>query len=137
MWASEQVTPRWRLSAGFHAIDEHFELRPDSNDAAGLIAQRGRDPRSSWRFRSSLDLPSNGELDVTARHVSALATPAVPSYSAIDIRYGWKPRAGMEISVIGLNLLGSGHGEFADVATRTEIGRGFFVKFVSRFGRRS
>ncbi len=137
MWASHQATRSWRLSAGFRGLSEHFELKAGSNDRAGLAAQEGRDPKRSWRFRSSLDLPYQGELDLTARRVSALATPAVPAYSAVDLRYGWKPRPGMELSLEGSNLLGKGHGEFTDVSTRTQVGRGVFVKFVRHFGRGS
>lgn len=135
MWASYQPMRNWRLSAGFNGITEEFELEPGSNDFAGLIAQNGRDPRRSWRLRSSLDLPWRSELDVIARRVSRRTNPDVPAYSAVDIRYGWKPRPGMEISVTGQNLLGDGHGEFTNIATRTEIGRGVYVSFVNRFDR--
>ena len=55
-WASYQASDRWRLSAGFDALTEHFELKPGSNDVANLAAQKGRDPKRSWRLRSSLDL---------------------------------------------------------------------------------
>ena len=137
MWGSYQVAPSWRLSAGFNGITEHFELRPGSNDTGGLAGQQGRDPRRSWRLRSSFDLPRQGEFDLTARRVSARSNPAVPAYSAVDLRYGWKPHPGMELSVTGLNLLGNGHGELTDVSTRSEIGRGVFIRLVSRFSRGS
>jgi iron complex outermembrane receptor protein len=133
-WASFQATRRWRLSGGFNGLKEHLELKPGSNDTADLIAQQGRDPRRSWRFRSSVDLPWRGEFDVVARRVSERWNPAVPAYSALDIRYGWTPRRGTEISITGQNLSAKGHGEFTDVSTRTEIGRGVFVNLVSRFG---
>ncbi|HEV8660129.1 MAG TPA: TonB-dependent receptor [Thermoanaerobaculia bacterium] len=136
-WGSYQAASKWRLSAGFFGLREHFELKPGSNDTAGLAGLRGRDPRRSWRLRSSLELPWQSEFDVTARHASARSNPTVPAYSAVDLRYGWKPYRGMEVSVTGLNVLGKGHGEFTDIATRTEIGRGIFIKFVSRFGRGS
>jgi iron complex outermembrane receptor protein len=136
-WGSYQATRAWRLSAGGYVLREDLELKPGSNDSAAPAAQMGRDAKRSWRLRSSLDLPGHGELDVTARHVSALTNPAVPAYSAVDVRYGWRPRPGTEIALTGTNLAGGGHGEFADVTTRTEIGRTFFVSFVRRFGGRS
>jgi iron complex outermembrane receptor protein len=135
MWASYQATRHWRLSGGFNGLAMRLELEPGSNDTAGLAAQKGRDPKRSWRLRSSLDLPGNGELDVVARRVSERSRPAVPAYSAIDIRYGWRPRRGIELSVTGQNLFDEGHGEFSDVSTRTEIGRGVFVNLVTRFDR--
>lgn len=133
MWGSYRPTRKWRLNAGFTAFSAEFQLEPWSNDAAGLRAQQGRDPRRSWRLRSSHDLSSQSELDVTARHVSSSANPDVPAYSAVDVRYGWKPRPGWELSITGTNLVGSGHGEFTAISTRTEIERGVFIKIARRF----
>ncbi|MGH9423348.1 MAG: TonB-dependent receptor plug domain-containing protein, partial [Thermoanaerobaculia bacterium] len=135
MWSSYQASPRWRLSAGFDGLTEHFELRPGSNDVASLAAQPGHDAKRSWRLRSSLDLPRRCEFDITARRVSALMDPTVPAYSAVDVRFGLKLRRGTEISITGRNLFDGGHGEFADIATRTQIGRSVFLSYVSRFGR--
>jgi iron complex outermembrane receptor protein len=135
VWASYQATNRWRLSGGFNGLVEHLELKPGSNDTPGLAAQQGRDPKRSWRLRSSLDLSGQGEFDVIARRVSERSHPDVPAYSAIDVRYGWRPRRRIELSVTGQNLFGKGHGEFTDISTRTQIGRGVFVNLVSSFGR--
>ena len=136
-WASYQATHRWRLSGGLNVLTEDLSLEPGSNDLVGLRAQQGRDPKRSWRLRSSLDLPGDSEIDVVARHVSERSDPTVPAYSAIDVRYGWRSRSGIEISVTGQNLLGNGHGELTDVTTRTELGRAVFIKLVSRFGGRA
>jgi iron complex outermembrane receptor protein len=137
MWLSYQATHRWRLSGGFNGLVEHLELKPGSNDTPDLAAQQGRDPKRSWRLHSSVDLPWHGAFDVIARRVSERSDPAIPAYSAVDIRYGWTPRRGFELSMTGQNLFGKSHGEFTDISTRTEIGRGVFVNLVSRFGRGS
>jgi iron complex outermembrane receptor protein len=84
-------------------------------------------------LRSSLDLPHQTELDITARHVARLGSPRVPSYTAVDARLAWRPREGLEWSIAGQNLFGSGHGEFTDRTTRTQFGRAVFVELVSRF----
>jgi iron complex outermembrane receptor protein len=65
--------------------------------------------------------------------VGALAQPAVPSYTALDLRLGWKLRPNVDLSIAGQNLLGSGHGEFTDITTRTDIKRAGFVKLVFRY----
>jgi len=51
----------------------------------------------------------------------------------IEVRVAWRPRQDLELSVTGQNLFDSGHGEFTDVSTRTEIGRSVFFKILSRF----
>ncbi|MCU1246735.1 MAG: TonB-dependent receptor, partial [Acidobacteria bacterium] len=129
-WGVYQVMPTWRLSAGGTALNEQFRLAPGSNDLGGLAAREGHDARRSWRLRSSLDLPWQSELDLTARYVSARSNPAVPAYTAVDLRCGWRPRRGLELSVTGTNLAGKGHGEFTDISTRTEVGRGVFIRLV-------
>jgi iron complex outermembrane receptor protein len=132
-WSTVQATRVWRLSAGFNTLSEKLHLKPGSTDRNAPTAQEGRDPARSWRLRSSLDLPHHGEFDVTARRVSALSSPAVPAYSAVDIRYGWRPRRTWDLSVTGQNVLGSGHSEFAAASTRTELRRGVFVQVVNHF----
>ena len=132
MWGSYQAASSWRLSAGMTSLRERLTLKPGSNDAAAP-GGAGRDPAMTWRLRSSLDLPRQSELDVTMRHVSALANPEVPAYTAVDVRVAWRPRQDLELSVTGQNLFDSGHGEFTDVSTRTEIGRSVFFKILSRF----
>jgi iron complex outermembrane recepter protein len=132
MWGSYQAARSWRLSAGMTSLRERLTLKPGSNDAAAP-GGAGRDPALTWLLRSSLDLPCQSELDVTMRHVSALSNPVVPAYTAVDIRVAWRPRPDLELSVTGQNLFDSGHGEFTDVSTRTEIGRSVFFKLLSRF----
>ncbi|MES2353516.1 MAG: TonB-dependent receptor [Pseudomonadota bacterium] len=133
MWGAYQASRNWRLSAGFSGLRERLQLKPDSNDVTAAQAQQGHDPAQSWLFRSSLDLPKQTELDMTVRHVASLSNPAVPDYTTIDLRFGWKPRPEVELSVTGQNLFGSEHAEFADISTRTELGRSVFFKIVSQF----
>jgi iron complex outermembrane receptor protein len=133
MWGAYQASERWRLSGGWTALRERLRLKPGSSDTAGLAAQQGRDPAHSWMLRSSVNLPYQSELDATLRHVSALSSPAVPAYSAVDLRLGWRPRRDLEVSVTGRNLFASGHAEFTDADTRTQFARSLFVNVLNRF----
>ena len=84
-------------------------------------------------MRSSLEVSSNTELDVTVRQLAALSAPVVPAYTALDVRLGWRPNAQWELSAGGQNLLGGGHGEFTAVATRAQFERTFYAKAIARF----
>jgi len=132
-WLTQQASPRWRLSAGFTAMQEQLRLKPGSNDANAVIGQRGRDPARSWRLRSSLDLPHHGEFDISARRVAALSSPYVPSYSAVDVRYGWTPSPKWELSLAAQNVTGRGHSEFTNVSTRSELRRSVLFRALTRF----
>ncbi|WP_157616926.1 TonB-dependent receptor [Rhodanobacter sp. Soil772] len=120
-WGTFQATKSWRLSGGFTALDEHFRLKPGSNDAAGPSAE-GFDPSNTWQLRSSWTLGSDSELAIGLRHVGALARDDVPAYTAVDARLGWTLAPGAEISLTGRNLSG-GHGEYRSRDLRREIGR--------------
>jgi iron complex outermembrane receptor protein len=135
IWSTYQAARTWRLSAGFTGLRERLRLRPGSTDVNAVSSQEGKDPAQTWRLRSSLDLPKQTEFDVIVRRVSALSNPIVPSYLALDLRYGWRSLSGLELSITGQNLAGNGHAEFGAPATRTELRRGVFLKIVSRFGR--
>jgi len=126
MWASWQAARAWRLSAGYTAQHETFRLMPGSNDAAA-VATAGRDPAFTWLARSSLNVAPGWDLDLTARGVSRLSDPAVAGYATADVRIGWRPRRDIELSLAGRNLVGGGHGEFTSEATRTEIGRSYYL----------
>ena len=101
--------------------------------AAARAEPIGANPGRQILLRSALDLPRQIELDVTARYVSALSAPDVPSYTAVDARLAWQPRPGVELSVAGRNLIGPRHGEFTGVSTRSDFGRGVFIALTSRF----
>ena len=134
MWGSLQVTPAWRLRGGFSRLLQALELKPGSIDTATSVASaEGANPSRQWVLRSSHDLPYQMEFDATLRYVSALLFPPVPRYLTLDLRWGWRPQPGLEVSVTGRNLLGPAHGEFTDVSTRTAIARSVFVELVSRF----
>jgi len=133
MWGNYQASRTWRLSAGLTGLRETLQLKPGTIDTANSVAQGGQNPAHSWMLRSSLDLPYQSEVDVTVRHVSALANPEVPAYTTGDLRYGWRPRRDLELSVTGQNLFGREHAEFTAPATRSQFGRSVFFKVLGRF----
>ena len=133
MWGSYQALPGWRLRAGFTRLLQKLELEPGSTDTVSVAGSMGSNPSQQWMLRSSLDLPRQMELDITARHVAELPLPNVPGYLAVDMRWGWQPRSGLEISITGQNLLGPPHGEFTEAQTRTAFSRAVFVECLIRF----
>ncbi len=132
-WATWDAAPSWRLHAGYNRLAMHFEDRPGSNDAASAAADEGANAPRWWLLRSSLDLPAQTEFDATLRHVAALADPAVPSYFTLDGRIGWRPAASTTVSLVGRNLIGNRHAEFAAAATRSVFDRTWVLAVEHRF----
>jgi iron complex outermembrane receptor protein len=132
-WGSWQARPNWRLHAGLSRMWQHLHVSPGQIDFSHQLAlTEGSNPAWQWMLRSQLDLPRRTELDLTLRGVAKLEQPAVPSYTALDVRLGWRPSANVEWSLGLRNLLDPGHGEFGPAATRTEIGRSVFLQLVLR-----
>jgi iron complex outermembrane receptor protein len=132
-WASWQATRDWRLSAGATGLKQKFWLKPGVRDFVASLDKEGRDPRHTFLLRSSLLIRENCDVDVTFRHVGKLFNPDVPAYHTMDMRLAWRPRPGLEVAVGGTNLAGPAHGEFTELATRTQIERGYYVNVTSRF----
>jgi iron complex outermembrane receptor protein len=128
LWGSYQATSIWRLNAGFSRLRQELKLTPYSTDIGTPQSTEGANPSRWGILRSSLDLGRRTEFDVTLRYMGGLSEPVVPSYTALDVRLGWQLRSNIDLSLAGQNLLGSGHGEFTDVATRTDFKRAVFLK---------
>jgi iron complex outermembrane receptor protein len=131
-WGGYQMMSNWRLSAGLMVLRQDLRLEPGSGDPNGP-SEAGNDPSRQWSLRSSFDLPENslfgrGEFDLALRHVGALPNPAVPAYTAVDVRYGRKLRPDLELSVVGTDLFDPAHPEFGVPGARSEIGRALFLK---------
>lgn len=129
-WASWQAGKAWRMSAGGVVQHVGTSVRPQSRDLTATTGLATSDPSHYWMLRSSHDLAAGHELDVTLRRVGALRTPAVPSYTAVDLRYGWRIRKGLELSLIGQNLFDPRHPEFGSAPGRSEYERAALLRLV-------
>jgi len=126
-WAAWQVLPQWRLSAGILAMRKHLESTRGSPDPAG-VASLGNDPRAQWSLRSTYNLGSRTEMDLTVRHVGRLPAPVVDSYTAADLRVAFKVTPQLELSLLGQNLLDARHAEFNALSTASQMERRVFLK---------
>lgn len=121
-WASWQALPTWRLSAGLSTLKKNLKLQAGSTDPDGP-ANLGDDPDYQWSLRSAFTPAEGHEFDVSLRRVAALPKDAVPAYTAVDARYGWRITPSIELSLVGQNLFGKEHAEFGSVPARSEIDR--------------
>ena len=134
-----EVTPGWRLRAGYALLVESIRVKPgriDRNNGLSEVA----DPRNQFSLRSSWDLPRRVELDAGVRWVDELRVnnggmPAhVPAYWEMDVRLAWRPAEHLELSLVGQNLLHDQHREYgAPSPTREEIERSLHAKIAWRF----
>lgn len=129
-WGQYRVAEHWRVNAGYVHQRERFQARAGTAPLGGAT-NLGNDPRNRWSLGMSVDLGSHMELDFQLRHVGALPSPAVPSYTALDARWGWQVRPDLELSLTARGL-GGRHAEWGTPGSRAEFDRALLVKAVWR-----
>jgi len=131
-WANYQVTDSWRLSGGLAELRKDLRQDPGAVDPDGP-RNLGNDPEHQWTLRSQYNFTPRHEFDIMVRSVSDLPDPAVPGYTAVDMRLGWRPTHNLELSALARNLFDPGHVEFGDPATASEVARSYYLKALLRF----
>lgn len=131
LWGSYRVNDWWRLSVGYNYLKANLRVDADSRDVGSVDA--GTDPRYQFSLRSAMSVARNVEFDVALRSIGALPNPAVPAYTALDARLGWKASRDVEISLSAVNLLDAHHPEFGAAPGRSEVGRGFYLNTLWKF----
>ena len=126
------VSREWRLKAGYTELRVHSEPQGGSIDRSTRDSI-ARDPNHQVSLHSLLELTDRWDLDADARYVSAVQYQRLPGYAEADLRVGWRPTSGLEISLSAQNLLHSHHPEFNSPATRREIPRGMYLKATCAF----
>ena len=97
--ADWRVLPRWRLQAAYTCLQVVLEAKEGSLMA--LENSDGRSPQNQVSLRSSFDLTRDVELDAWVRYADRIASLDLPAYTTLDLRLGWKPFPGVELSIVG------------------------------------
>jgi iron complex outermembrane receptor protein len=125
-----QVRNGWRLNASYSWLD--MKLRLDNN-SADTVSKSSEDasPSSKAAIWSAFDFGKNLQFDAALRYVGDIEVNGVEidSYVEADLRLGWEARPGLELSLIGQNLLDNHHPEFLPdfIQTRpTEVERSIY-----------
>jgi iron complex outermembrane receptor protein len=104
----------WRLRANYTYLMAHYEEQGDApasvRDDAELMEGEPRHRASIWSF---LNLPGDLELDLGYRFVDKTRVPELSSWCELDAHIGWRGIPGVEVGVIGRNLLHDHHRESA------------------------
>lgn len=132
-WGSYQPAKFWVLNAGMVYMDKDLRLKAGGAVPPGLSGPDGNDPEYQWTLRSWFDLPHDFELDMHLRGVGSLPEPAVPDYTELNVRLGWRPLPGVELALIGQNLLHADHVEFVTDDANSEVDRAVYFRASWKF----
>lgn len=112
------LSPRWRVQPAYTymAIDARASSTDPAENASASVYNASA-PRHQLSLRASATLANRSQLDLWLRHVSRLAptrpgAPGIAAHTTLDLRCAWRVRSGLELSVVGQNLLDRQHPEF-------------------------
>ena len=134
-----QALDNWTLHLGYDLLQEHLRVKPGQFDLDGALNETS-DPQQQVALRSSVTFISHVDFDATLRWVDTLitnsgATPGtVPSYFGLDARLAWHGASGVELALVGQNLLQPRHVEYGFPSPlRGQIDRSLYAKIAWRF----
>ena len=125
--ADASLAAWWRLRSSYSHTQIDLDVGEGSSDP---FSAEGSTPRHMVSVRSFVDLPWDLQFDQVLRWLDALPSRGVGSYFGLDLRLGAHLPYGLELSLVGQNLLHDHHREFDG---GTEVERGFYGKLSWRF----
>ena len=127
------VSSQWQWAAVYSYIDEVFTLK--NSIATNYV---GTTPKHQFNIRSTYMFPHDLEMTNALYYVDRLpgvVGVTIPGYYRFDTKLSWAVTPGMDISLVGQNLLRDQHREFSPFfyASTADVGRSIYgsvgVKF--------
>jgi iron complex outermembrane receptor protein len=130
-----QAAKFWRMQASYSYLQMDVDTTDGSNDTNSIDLMEDTSPEHQLSLRSSMDLPYKVELDLWLRYADELKSLDTNGYLTLDLRLGWQPCPGLELALVGQNLLQNSHQEY-DPEFQTpasEVPRGIYTQAVWRY----
>lgn len=127
------VTPTWDIGLNYTFLE--LQMHSDKRSADFTIErEEGKSPEHQVALMSRWDITPEIQLDNNLYYVDSLDdfnSFDVPDHLRFDTRIGWEFSPGVEVSLVGQDLLDAYHKEFEPFlfSREAEIGRSVFVKF--------
>lgn len=131
-----KVNNHWTLSPGYSFLKMHLHTDPTSMDTTSAADTEGSSPSHQAQLRSHLELPGGIGWDTNVYFVGPLPAQFVPSYTRLDSQLTWRFLEGVELSIVGQNLLSDHHVELNDylsVVNPSQVKRSAYVKMTWKF----
>jgi iron complex outermembrane receptor protein len=107
------ASSKWRISPGYSLLHLNPTTEPGSTDTASHALALDA-PWHQFQIRSQFDLTRKLEWDQSLFWTARFANGTVPAHARLDTRLSWRTGEGLELSLVGQNLLRPGFVEFRD-----------------------
>jgi iron complex outermembrane receptor protein len=124
-WGDLRPMEDWRLVWGFSEMHFTTEILPGRTNLGENPL--GNNPKRTASLRSLLNVNPSVQLDLFARYVASLAAPAIPAYTQLLARVGWRASERLDVSLTASNMLDP-HAEFGAPGVRAIFERSYFAK---------
>jgi len=120
---SWQLNPAWRVRGTYTY---------STVDGSRAEVALGNPPKHILSVLSSWRIDEHTDVDLWLRHVAkrnGVANLPVDAYTTADLRLAWRPVRGVEVSLVGQNLLEARHEEFTSTlptVVPTQVQRGVY-----------
>jgi iron complex outermembrane receptor protein len=123
----------WFLRVSYSYVK--IQLDAHEPDPQNFEGAENSTPRNTIALQSYVNLGKSFDFNAAFRYVDSITNESIPSYCELDAVITWRPLKGMEVSLVGQNLLDSSHPEYAPgiIGETTEIERSFYGKMTWRF----
>ena len=121
----------WKVKGNYSLLQTHAHASKENASASrneALVEGISADHQVS--ITAGIDLAGGFELDSWLRFQDNLREPDIPSFWNLDLRLGWQ-LDGIEMSLVGQNLLSDSHTEFAEQVAGfvpVEVKKGFYFQ---------
>jgi iron complex outermembrane receptor protein len=126
----------WRLRGSYSYLHMDLSKTSTSQDSSTISSTEGSSPHHQVLVESSLDFTRKFALDQNFRYVSALPTRQVRAYATADTGLSWRARTGLNLSIVGQNLLQPHHAEYGGDPGAVGVKRCIYGKITWQTGER-
>jgi iron complex outermembrane receptor protein len=110
--ADWRALPALRLQGSYAWLN--VQVSGPGNPAGDSLAAlyEGSAPQRQWSLRAAWDVARGQRADLWLRRAGALPPMGIAGYTTLDLRYALKVGGGLELSLVGQNLLDARHPEY-------------------------
>jgi iron complex outermembrane receptor protein len=129
-----EIAADWHPLESLRLLAAYSYARQTMIDPTGTgrdVDYAGKTARHTGSLRSSHNLSRNWQIDGWLRYASRREGINIPAYTQLDLRLAWRVSPGIELSLVGQNLLDDRHPEWVGdyIPTLTlDVQRAWYVK---------
>lgn len=117
-------------------IRAHYSYLDDQSSIKLISSNNQTSPHHQVLLLAGVDISSQLQLNLTGRYVGGISDHNIDGYYGFDVHLAWQAVDGLELAIVGRNLLDDQHPEFNErqiETVPTQVKRSIYGKLTWRF----